>query len=73
MKNLLAVRVDPWQLFRFKKYCSFSGKRPSVVIQEALQVYFSSVPKGTTSIWLNEYSCAKREEIKDAHETEGIK
>lgn len=73
MKNLLAVRVDPWQLFRFKKFCKYSGKRPSVAIQEALQIYFSTLPRGTMTQWLHEYGCLTREELKKTKDSEGVK
>jgi hypothetical protein len=65
LKNLLAVRVDPWQLFRFKKYVSWRKAKPSWVIQEALQHYFASVkiPEKLLNEWLNEYH--KKEEASE--------
>jgi len=58
--NVLAVRVQPWQLFKFKKFCEVSRKRPGVVIQEALQCYFSFLPitKTMEDRWLDEYHAA---------------
>jgi len=55
--NLLAVRVQPWQLFRFKKWVEHSKKKPSIVIQEALQIYFSTLnlPKSLIEKWLKEF------------------
>lgn len=55
--NLLAVRVQPWQLFRFKKMVEFTKRRPSDLMQDALQIYFSHfpVPKKTMDAWIDEY------------------
>lgn len=60
--NLLAVRVQPWQLFRFKRYVLYAKKKPSVVIQEALQIYFSSItiPEAIKTQWLNDYQDENR-------------
>lgn len=56
-KNLLAVRVEPWQLFKFRKIVEMKGMRPGVIIMEALQMYASTIkiPKETLDQWLEEY------------------
>lgn len=55
--NLLAVRVEPWQLFKFKKIVKWRKMRPSHVIQEALQIYSSGlkIPEKLLKQWLEEY------------------
>lgn len=55
--NILAARVEPWQLFRFEKYAEWRGQRPGVVIQEMLNVFFSTfpLPEGVMEKWLDEY------------------
>jgi hypothetical protein len=55
--NVLAVRVEPWQLFKFKKVVRWLGWRPSFVLQEALQMYCSSlkIPDTVLKEWLEEY------------------
>jgi len=62
--NLLAVRIHPWQLFRFRKWVERSGKSPSQAIQEALQIYFSTLnlPKSMINKWLSEYRKTEGEE-----------
>lgn len=57
-KTILAARVSPWLLYRFKRYSKFSGKRPGIILQEALQNYFhrrALVPEEEMSRWLDEY------------------
>jgi len=65
--NLLAVRIQPWQLFRFRKWVEYSGKRPSIVIQEALQIYFSTLnlPKSLIEKWLKEFRSKNNEATLD--------
>jgi len=55
--NLLAVRIQPWQLYKFKKYVDYRKSRPSIIIQEALQIYFSTqeIPEKYLEIWLDEF------------------
>jgi hypothetical protein len=55
--TLLAVRVEPWQLFKFRKIVKFKGMRPGVVIMEALQMYAGmlNISKETMDNWLKEY------------------
>jgi hypothetical protein len=59
--NLLAVRIEPWQLFKFKKFVEWRRSRPSIVIQEALEMYFYdfAIPKKIVSAWLEEYQKGK--------------
>jgi len=56
-KNLLAVRIEPWQLFKFKKIVKWKKQRPSYVIQEALQIYSNvlKIPEKLIKKWLEEY------------------
>jgi hypothetical protein len=55
-RTLLAARVEPWQLFRFKKFVEWRKSRPGIVLQEALQVYLSKkIPAGLLNKWLDEY------------------
>lgn len=55
--NLLAARVHPWQLFKFKRYCEWRKIKPSDGIQEALSYlyYESRIPKKVCDSWLREY------------------
>jgi hypothetical protein len=56
-KTLLAVRVTPWQLFRFKKIVEWKKSRPGIMMQEALQIYISglNIPQKIMDAWLDEY------------------
>lgn len=60
--NLLAVRVEPWQLFRFKQFVKHRRARPGIVLQEALQIYFRTIklPKDLEKRWLDLYHEEKR-------------
>ncbi|HUX39323.1 MAG TPA: hypothetical protein VMV44_15595 [Rectinemataceae bacterium] len=55
--NILAARVEPWQLFRFEKYVEWRQQRPGMVLQEILQVFFGTagLPDGLMEKWLDEY------------------
>jgi hypothetical protein len=61
--NILAARVEPWQLFRFEKYVEWTGQRPGMVLQEILQVFFSTLklPDEAMEKWLDEYHRSGRE------------
>jgi hypothetical protein len=62
-KTLLAIRVHPWQLFRFKKYLEWQKQRPSYAIQEILQFFFgSAVPKNIMDSWIDEYKKSQGED-----------
>lgn len=63
MEKRLSVNIHPWQLFRFRKWVEITGKKPSDIIQEALQIYFSQMKITDKEIqkWLKEYHEIKRE------------
>ena len=56
---LLAVRVHPWQLFRFRKYAQkhgiHLGQLATEMIQEYLAQPYHGVPKAELEKWLAEY------------------
>ena len=56
-KTLLAARVEPWQLFKFKKIVKWRRTRPGIVLMEALQFYsnYLNIPEKTMREWLEEY------------------
>ena len=57
-KNLLAARIEPWQLFKFRKIVEWRNMRPGFVLMEALQLYSNSlkIPKELMDEWLKEYN-----------------
>ena len=57
-KNLLAARIEPWQLFKFRKIVEWRKMRPGFILMEALQIYSNSlkIPKELISKWLKEYN-----------------
>jgi hypothetical protein len=62
-KNILAARVEPWQLFKFKKFVEWRNSRAGIILQEALQIYFSTMdlPKDIMDHWLDEYHQKKED------------
>lgn len=57
-KNLLAARIEPWQLFKFKKIVEWRKMRPGFILMEALQMYSNSlkIPEKLMEQWLREYN-----------------
>ena len=57
MKTLLAARIEAWQEFRLRKYAEEVKIPLSIILTDAIQIYFSTLnlPQETTDRWIAEY------------------